>query len=96
MKYVFSDDALDDLLAVWEYTSRRWDEARADLHIDAVAVRFAWLTRNTGLCQERPNLEEGLHSYLERSHVIVFRQTDRGMEIVRVLCGRIDPERHTR
>jgi toxin ParE1/3/4 len=96
MKYVVSDDALDDLLAVWEYTSGRWGEARADLYMDALTVRFAWLTRNTGLWQERSDLGEGIHSYPERSHVIVFRQTDRGMEIVRVLHGRMDPERHTR
>lgn len=94
MKYVVSGEALDDLLSIWEYTSERWDDGRADLYIDAITVRFAWLTRNTGLWRDRPELGEGLHSYPERSHVIIFRRTDRGMEILRVLHERMDLERH--
>lgn len=95
MKYIVADDATEDLMEIWEYTAGRWDEARADLYIDAITIRFAWLTRNTGLWQKRPDLGEGLHSYPERSHVIIFRETNRGMEIVRVLHGRMDLRRHT-
>mgnify|MGYP002641068703 CR=1 FL=1 len=96
MRYVVSDEALGDLLSLWEYTSQRWDNGRADLYIDAVTVRLAWLTRNSGLWHERPELGEGLHSYPERSHVIIFRRTDRGMEILRVLHERMDLGRHAR
>lgn len=94
MKYVVSDEALGDLLSIWEYTSERWGNGRADLYIDAITVRFAWLTRNTGLWHRRPELGEGLHSYPERSHVTIFRRTNRGMEILRVLHERMDLERH--
>ena len=84
MTYVVSSAARDDLLSIWAFSADRWDEDQADLYIDAMAVRFAWLARNTGLRHERPEFGPGLYSYPEKSHVIIFRESDGRLQIIRV------------
>jgi len=74
MNYRISDDAESDLLEIWEYTTKTWSEVQADLYIDALIVRFAWLTQNRGVWISRPEIGANLYSYLEQSHVIIFRK----------------------
>lgn len=95
MKYVVSSAACSDLLSIWASSADRWDEEQADLYIDAITVRFAWLTRNAGLWHERPELGPGLCSYPEKSHVIIFREADGNLQIIRVLHASMDVDRHT-
>ena len=94
MKYVVSSTARDDLLSIWAFTANRWDEDQADLYIDFITVRFAWLTRNTGLWHKRPELGNDLYSYPEKSHVIIFRESDSKLHIIRVLHASMDVDRH--
>ena len=82
------------MLSIWAFSADLWDEDQADLYIDAIAVRFAWLTRNTGLWHERPELGQGLYSYPEKSHVIVFREADHRLQVIRVLRTSMDVDRH--
>ncbi len=95
MKYVLSSAAEDDLLSIWAYSADRWDEAQADCYIDAILVRIAWLTRNAGLWHQRPELGPGLFSYLQESHVILFREADGCLQIIRILHVSMDIDRHT-
>jgi toxin ParE1/3/4 len=94
VKYVVSSAARDDLLSIWTFSADRWDEDQADLYIDAIAVRIAWLTRNTGLWHERPELGPGLYSYPQESHVIIFREADDRFQIIRVRHASMDVDRH--
>lgn len=95
MKYVLSSAAEDDLLSIWACSADRWDEAQADCYIDAILVRIAWLTRNAGLWHQRPELGPGVCSYLQERHVILFRQADGGLQIIRILHVSMDIDRHT-
>ncbi|MBT6149927.1 MAG: type II toxin-antitoxin system RelE/ParE family toxin [Gemmatimonadetes bacterium] len=94
MTYVLSSVARDDLLSIWAFSADRWDEGQADIYIDALIVRFAWLTRNTGLWHERSELGDGIHSYPEESHVIIFREADGKLQIIRVLHASMDLDQH--
>lgn len=61
--------------------------------------RFAWLSENAALWQLRPDIFEGLYSYLQHSHVIYFRRDGNApevIEIVPVLHGRMEPTQHVR
>ena len=95
MKFVLSSAAEDDLLSIWAYSADRWDEAQADCYTDATLVRIAWLTRNAGLWHQRSELGPGLFSYLQESHVILFRQADGGLQIIRIVHVSMDIDRHT-
>ena len=94
MKYLVSRTARLDLASIWEYTASRWSEEQADLYVDALVMRFAWLTRHVDLWQPRPDLGEGVQTYLEQNHVIVFRRRGGRIEVIRVLHGQMDLERH--
>ena len=94
MSYRISDDAETDLLAIWGHTAKTWSEVQADLYIDAFLVRFAWLTKNVGLWTTRPEIGEGLYSYLQKSHVIIFRKKNQCLEILRILHNRMDLKKH--
>jgi toxin ParE1/3/4 len=94
VNYWLTESAKDDLLSIWDYTADRWNEEWVDLYIDALVARFDWLTKNVGLWKPRPEIGEGLYSYLEQSHVIVFWEQRDGIEILRVLHGRMGVQRH--
>ena len=73
MNFRISSEAREDLVSVWEYSREHWGIEQADLYIDAFMLRFVWLTRNRDLWRPRPDLEEGVFSCIEKSHVIFFR-----------------------
>ena len=94
MKYVVSSVAHDDLLSIWKYSADRWDGAQADLCIEAIAVRLAWLTRNPGLWHARPEFGDDLYSYPDKSHVIILREAHGSLQIIRVLHVSMDLGQH--
>ena len=94
MIYRTSPDAESDLLSIWDFTARKWSEAQADLYIEGLVMRFAWLTQNKELWKSRPEIGENLYSYTEKSHVIIFREYSQGIEFLRILHGRMDLKQH--
>ena len=94
MKFRLAKQAQADLDSIWDYSFITWDEKRADLYIDALFARFEWLTKSRLLWRERNDIRPGLFSYPEHSHLIIFREVQGNIEIVRVLHGRMDIKRH--
>ena len=94
MNYWLTEPAKNDLVLIWQYTADRWNEAQADNYIDAMEVRFAWLTQNQKLWKPRPEIIQGLFSHSEHSHVSLFRKRRQSLEILRVLHRRMDIETH--
>jgi len=94
MKFRISTEAREDLVSVWEYTRSHWSTEQADLYIDAFVLRFAWLSVNRTLWQARTDLQKGIFSYVEKSHVILFSENQDYIDILRILHGRMDLGRH--
>ena len=94
MIYRISRPARGDLREIWRYSATTWGTERADAYVDAMVSRFAWLATNKTLWRERSDLQPGLYSYPQDRHVIIFRERDGGLDIVRVLHGRMDIEKH--
>ena len=91
MKVSISNRAQEDLVGIWEFSTRAWGDEHADLYIDLLVMRFSWLTKNRGLWRERTEISSGLYCHLVKSHVIYFRSTDEIFKIARVLHERMDP-----
>ena len=89
MRVRISSRARGDLEAIWDYSADIWGEARADAYLDALLVRFQWLTRNEPLWQRRDDLGDGVFGWTEQSHLVVFRQVDDAVEVIRVLHVRV-------
>lgn len=96
MKFRITRPAIRDLAEIGRYTRETWGEGQARWYRAAIATRLKWLCRNKTLWRDRPELHEGIYSYPEQHHVIVFQEYDDGIEILRVLHKRMDLARHIR
>jgi toxin ParE1/3/4 len=94
MKFRLTRPAIRDLTEIGRYTRETWGEKQARRYRTAITARLKWLCRNKSLWCERPELREGVYTYPEQSHVIVFWEYEDGIEILRVLHERMDLVRH--
>ena len=97
MTYRLSARAEADLSDIWTFSAKQWGIDQADRYIDALLLRFSWLLENQMLWKVRQDIADGIHCYPEQSHVVYFRpfRSDQGgIEILRVLHGRMDPSAH--
>ena len=83
--------ARQDLFEIWEYIARHNPPA-ADQRIRRLDAAFGLMARFPGAGPERPEFGAGLGGYVVKPHVIFYRQTADGLEVLRVLHGarRID------
>jgi toxin ParE1/3/4 len=94
MKFRLTRPAIRDLTEIGRYTRETWGEEQARRYRTAITARLKWLCRNKSLWRERPELREGVYTYTEQSHIIVFREYEEGIEILRVLHQRMDLVSH--
>lgn len=95
MSHRLSGPARIDLLEIWSYTNREWGQSQADLYVDGLITRFAWLVSRKPIWKKRSDIAPGLHSYHHERHVIMFRETSTGIDILRVLHERMEVARQT-
>lgn len=89
----FTPAAQSDLDEIWDYSATTWGAEQADRYIDA--IRDACIALAAGKRHGRP--VEVRADYLQcstGSHRIYFRDCGDRLEVVRVLHGRQDMERH--
>ena len=94
MNVVVSPAAEADLAGIFEHTLENWGSDQASKYIDLLIARFKWLTTNRSLWRPRDDLRPGLYGQYEGRHLIVFREVEGDLQIVRVLHQRMDPARH--
>jgi toxin ParE1/3/4 len=76
-----------DLDDIWNDVAR--DSRReADRLIDSITERFAILATQPFMGRARPELGQNLRSFPVESYLIIYRPTDYGVEVVRVVHGR--------
>ena len=63
-------------------------------YVDTLHERFTSLARNPEQGRRRDELGRDHRSIVHGSHVVFYRCTVRDLIIVRVLHGRMNPERH--
>lgn len=91
--YVLSPRAHSDLDDIWNRTESRWGIDQAETytrqlwqHIEAVAAQPT-------LGRACPEIRAGYCKYASGSHVIFYRPTAGGVDVVRILHERLDFER---
>ncbi len=90
MKYRLTRPAVGDLAEIGRYTREQWGEEQSRRYRAAISARLKWLSRNPTLWRARPEIHDGIYTSHEQRHVIVFREYDDGIEILRVLHERMD------
>jgi len=86
--------AQNDLKDIYQYGLRQWGQSQSDSYLTAIKDQFWLLTRQPLMGIERPELLPDTRSLPIQSHTLFYRVTTNQVEIIRVLHGRQDPQRH--
>lgn len=91
---VISPVARDDLQGIYQFGLRNWGQERASKYLQNLKERFLALTEQPLIGIERPELLTKMRSFPVDSHIVFYRIRPGKIEIIRVLHGRQDPNRH--
>ena len=91
---VISPAALNDLKKIYQFGTLNWGTSRASNYLDSLKKQFWTLAEHPQMGIEREELFVAMRSLVIESHVIFYRTSKQKIEIVRVLHGRQDPQRH--
>ena len=92
IQFKLSDLALDDLMAIEDYTAKTWGETQADEYLDQLEQRFYWLAEHAGAGKSRKALAPGLSSFPQGHHIIFYRAGGSMLEVARILHQSMDIE----
>ena len=91
---VIAPAAKTDLKDIYQYGLRRWGQAQSDSYLETIKNQFWSITEQPLIGVERSDLLLGARSLPIESHTLFYRITTDTVEIIRVLHGRQDPQRH--
>jgi len=91
---VIAPAAKADLKDIYQYGLGRWGQAQSDSYLENLKEHFWALTEQPLMGVERPELLPGARSLPIKSHALFYKVTTETVEIIRVLHGRQDPQRH--
>lgn len=91
--YGLSPLAEADLEGIWFYTFKQWSTEQADSYHARIVDTFEGLAAGTK--RGRPvDIRDGYFKYAIGSHLIFYRESETGIDVIRVLHQRMDVERH--
>ncbi|CAI2160873.1 Toxin ParE1 [Serratia fonticola] len=91
----FTTDAKTQFRQIRAYSQRRWGKKIADLYAHAIrTVLTSTLDQHPSPGIAREELGPGIMSFPCESHMIYYRETSSGIEVVGVLHQTQDPHRH--
>lgn len=91
---VIAPAAKNDLKEIYQYGLRQWGQAQSESYLSTLKKQFWLLTQQPLTGTERPELLQDTRSLPIESHTLFYRVTANRVEIIRVLHGRQDPQRH--
>ena len=86
--------AESDLIDVWRYSFEQWGEAQADNYLDELDSGIRKLADDPEIGAKRDYAPEGYRVLFVGSHAVYYTVTPDAVHIIRVLHGRMDPDRH--
>lgn len=93
-RYVVSPRARADLDEIWDYTAERWGVDRAETYVRLLQRAIETVADDPRRGRPCGDVRAGYRKYPAGSHRLFFRKADAGIDIVRILHGRMDFERH--
>lgn len=93
-KATITPKARADLRDISRFTDQRWGRQQRFNYIGRLTDRFSYLANNPQMGRIRDEIIGFPFSYHEGRHVIFYRATAEGIEILRVLHDSMDFPRH--
>jgi len=91
---VIAPAAKNDLKDIYQYGLRQWGQAQSESYLTIIKNQFWLLTQQPLMGTERSELLPDTRSIPIESHTLFYRVTANRVEIIRILHGRQDPQRH--
>jgi toxin ParE1/3/4 len=94
--YVLSRGAESDLDEIWDYSAERWGSDQANRYVGALRESIERVALDPSRGRSVSVKGKSYRQYRSGSHVIFYRETNRGVQIVRVLHQNMEYVRHLR
>ncbi|MHA1564160.1 MAG: type II toxin-antitoxin system RelE/ParE family toxin [Alphaproteobacteria bacterium] len=88
-EYRLAPKARADAEAVWLYSRKQWGPKQAARYVDELAEGFALLANSPQAGAPCENIRAGYRKYPVIRHVVCYRETGYGIEIMRILHDRM-------
>jgi len=83
--YLLSESAQNDVVSIRNYTRETWGKTQAEKYLSHLEQRLEWLAQNPFLGRRRDEIKKGYFSFPEGRHIIFYRATERGIEVMGVI-----------
>ena len=83
-----------DLDAIWDYSAAAWGQDQADSYLRGMFSMMWTLAERPSLGRGIDEVRQGYFKFPVASHVVFYRQTPDGIDVIRILHKRMDLERH--
>jgi toxin ParE1/3/4 len=93
-RYLLSPRAQADIEGIWDYTAAHWDRKQAELYVRQLRLAIEAIARDPRRGRSCDDVRAGYRRYPAGSHVLFYRLTDKGVDVVRILHARMDFDRH--
>ncbi|MBJ7539663.1 type II toxin-antitoxin system RelE/ParE family toxin [Marinomonas transparens] len=88
-EYRLTPKARNDMEAVWLYSLKQWGTQQTTGYIDDLTEAFNFLSKSPKAGKACDNIRTGYRKHPVLRHVIYYRETAYGVEVIRVLHDRM-------
>jgi len=92
--YLLRQQAEADLESIWLYSYQEWGAEQADQYLRSLLSRFSWLSENPRLGKQRTDIKPGYYCFPEGMHLIFYKITRNGIDIIGIPHQNMDTERY--
>jgi toxin ParE1/3/4 len=89
-----SPKAQSDLAEIWDFTAENWGTARAEGYVRAIQKACNGLCDGSSASTAIDHVRQGYRKRIVGSHLLLFRESDDTIAVIRNLHKRMDPDRH--
>ena len=88
--FTLSPRAQADIEEIWDFTAGRFGLDQAEAYVRGIERAISTVAADPRRGRACDDVRAGYHKFLVGSHVLFFRLTGDGIDVVRILHGRMD------
>ncbi|NDV58729.1 type II toxin-antitoxin system RelE/ParE family toxin [Bacteroides sp. 519] len=88
--YSISEEALKDIDNIWLYTVENWSVEQADRYYNLILNEIEYISENFESGRSFEHIRKGYRYSKVKSHLIFYKKSSEGVEIIRVLHQKMD------
>mgnify|MGYP003610185443 CR=1 FL=1 len=90
-KYKLTNQAVEDLTNIWEYSFEKWSEKQAEIYYKMLVENFEHIAENPNIGKSYREIKEELFGLKANRHIIFYRKLiNNPIEITRILHEQMD------